>query len=95
MECKPGSEIYHHSVFFSDRYECALKSGQNTDTKLALNILEKLRNPRNLLMAVGLAQLLELYVHASMMSQHSQRFPTQAWAVVIEVKEQVQALSDK
>ena len=55
-------------------------------------MLEKLRDPRKLLTAIGVAQLLELYVHASMMSQHSQRFPTQSWRVVIEMKKKVEAL---
>ena len=55
-----------------------------------------MRDPRNLLrlLAVGLAQLLELYVEVSFQAQHSTRFPTQAWSTVIENREKVAILSE-
>ena len=67
---------------------------KNTDAREVLRLLSKMRDPRNLLLAVGLAQLLELYVEASLQAQHSTRFPTQAWSIVIEMREKVAILSN-
>ena len=50
-----------------------------TEAKETLILLSKLRDPRNLVLAVGLAQLLEPYCDASISSQHSTHFPTQNW----------------
>ena len=60
-----------------------------------LKTLNKVRDPRNLLLASGLSQLLEKYTHASLQSQHSRRFPTQAWTVVAQMREEVKALGEK
>ena len=57
--------------------------------------LSKLWDPRNLLLVLGVAQLLELYCTASLQSQHYKRFPTQAWKVVIAMREEVARLKDK
>ena len=48
-----------------------------TEAKETLILLSQLRDPRNLVLAVGLAQLLEPYCDASITSQHSSHFPTQ------------------
>ena len=46
-----------------------------------------------MLLSVGLAQVLEIYCEASLQSQHSSRFPTQAWDIVTEKKDELQKLS--
>ena len=51
-----------------------------------LKILSQLQDPRNLLLAVGLAQLFEYYCNVSVNSQHSSFFPTQCWDLVYTVK---------
>ena len=48
-----------------------------TEAKETLILLSQLRDPRNLVLAVGLAQLLEPYCDESITSQHSSHFPTQ------------------
>ena len=78
-----------------ERYNQAVQEKAHADAKVALKMLSKLRDPRLLLTAIGVAQLLEIYVLCSMMSQHSQQFPTQAWGVVNEMKKKVEALSKK
>ena len=59
------------------------------------NILNRVRDLHNLLLAIGVYQLLEKYTHASLQSQHSQWFPTQAWKVVSQIREEVTALEEK
>ena len=54
-----------------------------------------MRDPCNLLLAVGLCQLLEKYTHASLQSQHSQQFPTQSWNALSQMWEEVEALGEK
>ena len=41
-----------------------------------------------------LAQLLELYVEVSFQAHHLTRFPTQAWSIIIEMREKVTILSE-
>ena len=76
----------------SKRYEEASREGRNKEAREVLAKLSKLRDPRQLLLTVGLAQTLELYTTASLQSQHYKRFPTQAWAVVMKMREEVRAL---
>ena len=80
---------------FAEKYEDAVKENRNTEATETLRMLSQLRDSRKLLLAVGLAQLLELYVVASVQSQHSRRFPTQTWSVVAEMREKVRALGVK
>ena len=79
----------------SEKYEEAAQANKNTAAREVLGTLAKLRDSRKLLLAVGLAQLLELYTEASLQSQHSRRFPTQAWAVNSEMKAKVAALGER
>jgi hypothetical protein len=79
----------------SSKYEEAATEGRNADAREVLANLSKLRDPRNLLLAIGLAQLLELYTVASLQSQHSYRFPTQAWSVIKEMRAKVAALGER
>ena len=57
-----------------------------------LRTLSQLRDPRNLLLAVGLGQLLEHYCTVSVNAQHSSFFPTQCWDLVNIVKEKLMKL---
>jgi hypothetical protein len=82
-------------IIMAEKYEAATKEGRNTEAREVLKTLAKLRDSRNLLLVVGLAQLLELYTVASLQSQHSRRFPTQAWAVISEMRDKVARLGDK
>jgi hypothetical protein len=82
-------------VIMSGKYESAAREGRNTEAREVLATLCKLRDPRNLLLAVGLAQLLELYTLASLEAQHSRRFPTQAWSVVMEMRDKVEVLGER
>ena len=49
------------------------------------------RFQRNLLLAAGMGQL----VKASTEAQHTYRFPTQAWSVLLEMREKVGALGEE
>ena len=80
---------------FAEKYQEAALAGKNTEAMKTQRILSQLRDPRKLLMAVGLAQLLEIYVVASLQSQHSRRFPTQTWTVISEMREKVRALGER
>ena len=62
----------------SEKYEPAALEKLNADAKDSWKALHRVRDPHNLLLAVGLSQLLEKYIHASLQSQHSRQFPTQA-----------------
>ena len=61
-------------ILVSEKYENAAREGRNGDARQVLSTLNKLRDPRNLLLAIGLSQLLEKYTHASLQSQHSCSF---------------------
>ena len=82
-------------ILMSEIYEPAPLEKLNADAKDIWKTLHRVRDPRNLLLAVGLSQLLEKYIHASLQSQHSRRFPTQAWKVVSQIREEVTALEEK
>jgi hypothetical protein len=82
-------------IIMAGKYESAARERRNTEAREVLATLSKLRDPRNLLLAVGLAQLLELYTVASLQAQHSRRFPTQAWSVVMQMREKVAALGER
>ena len=53
-----------------------------------------LRDPRNLMLAVGLAQILEIYCESSLQAQHNYRFPTQAWDTLLEQKARLDSLGE-
>jgi hypothetical protein len=80
---------------FGEAYESAVQAGNHTLAREVLVKLSKMRDPRNLLLAIGLGQVLELYCRASLQSQHSYRFPTQAWATIVKVKEELDTLNKK
>lgn len=82
-------------AILAGKYEEAARAARHTQAREVLQQLAKLRDPRNLLLVVGLAQLLELYCRASLASQHYKRFPTQAWKVVSAMREEVRVLSEK
>jgi hypothetical protein len=75
------------------QYEEAAVENRNKEAREVLAMLNKLRDPRNLLYTLGLAQLLEVYCEASLQAQHSYRFPTQAWGVVIKMKVELESLA--
>ena len=79
----------------AEKYEMAVREGRNTEAREVLATLSKLRDPRNLLLAAGMGQLVEYYVRASVEAQHTYRFPTQAWSVVLEMREKVEALGEE
>ena len=62
----------------SQEYEVAVLERRNTQAWEVLVTRTKLQDSRKLLLVVGLAQLLEFYVVASLQSQHNHCFPTQA-----------------
>ena len=66
--------------------------GKNAQAKEVLRTLSQLRDPRNLLLSVGLGQLLEHYCTVSVNVQHSSFFPTQCWDLVNIVKEKLTKL---
>lgn len=76
-------------------YNSLVLERNNAAAREKLAKLSKLRDSRNLLLAIGLAQVLELYCRASLQSQHSYRFPTQAWAAIVGVKEELEALRNR
>ena len=76
-------------------YEEAAREGRNTEAREVLGKLNNLRDSRKLLLLVGLVQLLEKYTVASIQAQHSKRFPTQTWATITEMREEVRALERK
>ena len=82
-------------AILAEKYEDSAREHKNAEARVVLQKLSKLRDPRNLLLVVGLAQLLELYCRASLQSQHYRRFPSQAWKVVISMREEVTKLRDK
>ena len=79
-------------VLQAERFEEASEEGNVTEAREAQRILNKLRDTRKLLLLLGLAQLLELYVVSSLQAQHSKRFPTQTWSVVSDMRRKVEAL---
>ena len=80
---------------FAEKYEEAAKENRNTDAKEVLKTLSQLRDSRKLLLAVGLAQLLEIYVEASLQSQHCRCFPTQTWSVILEMRQKLDRLGNR
>ena len=79
----------------ADLYNTLVGENKSTEARGVLFTLSKLRDPRNLLLQVGLAVLLEVYCDVSVTSQHSTHFPTQAWAAVSEGLEKLKKLSLK
>ena len=66
------------SNVFGGACESAVQERNDTLAREVLVKLGKMRDPRNLLLAIGHGQVLELYCRASLQSNHSYRFPTQA-----------------
>ena len=81
------------SILLAEKYDDFGRATANTEAREVLQNLSKVRDPRNLLLAVGLAQLLELYTTASVLSQHYTRFPTQTWTVLRSMRTEVEQLS--
>ena len=82
-------------AIIAEKYDEAALDRRNTEARELLAVLSKMRDPRNLLLALGICQLLEIYCEASVQSQHSKRFPTQAWVTVNEMKEELGRLKEK
>ena len=79
----------------AEKYKETALERRNTEANETQKTLVQLRDSRKLLLVVGLGQLLELYVKASLQSQHSHRFPTQTWSVIEEMRQKVANLWDK
>ena len=80
---------------FAEKYQEAALEKRNTEAIEIQKTLGQLRDSRKLLLTVGLGQLLELYVKASLQSQHSRRFPTQTWSVIEEMRQEVADLGEE
>ena len=76
-------------------YEEAVRDCKNTTALEVLKHLNKIRDPRNTLLSLGLAQVLELYCKASLQAQHNFRFLSQAWAVVKNMRERLESLAQE
>ena len=66
----------------------------NTRGKILQNTLTKLRSPRNLLLTIGIMQLLEIYASVSLEAQYSFHFPVQVWSKICSAKEELTKLSE-
>ena len=66
----------------------------NTQGKVIGSTLKNLRSAENLLLTIGLMQLLEIYAAVSLEAQHSFHFPVQVWDKISKAKEQLSKLSE-
>lgn len=57
-------------------------------------MLNKLRDPRFVLLLVGLAQIVELYCEVSLEGQEATHLPTQVWKSVVLNKQELELLSE-
>ena len=74
-------------------YNEAVLEFRNTDAKKHQKVLDGLRDPKNLVKLFGLMQLLELYAHASVLSQSSTSFPLQVWGKILTTQETLGSLT--
>lgn len=74
--------------------ECALER-RNTRAKEIEGKLAKLRDPKFLLLLVGLSQVMELYCEVSLEGQYSDHLPSQVWELVVKNREKLRLLAEE
>ena len=75
-------------------YDDAALRYNNTRGKEMEKTIKDLRSPKNLLLTIGMMQLLEIYASVSLEAQHSFHFPVQVWHKITSAKDVLSKLSD-
>ena len=83
------------AMVFQEEYELAALEMRNSDAKVFKIKLDSLKEPKTILEAVGVCQLLEIYAKTSLEAQETGHCPTQVWRRVIEAEAELVALADK
>ena len=81
-------------MVLSEVYKERVLNHENTKAKEILLKLQKLRDPKFLLLLTGLAQIMETYCEVSLEGQHAKHFPTQVWQSVAKNREKIQVLAE-
>ena len=66
----------------------------NTAGKILEKTITDLRSAENLLLTIGMMQLLEIYASVSLEAQHSFHFPVQVWHKISSAKDELTKLSE-
>ena len=66
-------------ALFSKEMREALYNNNNTEAKRLEKMIKNLTSPRNILLALGLCQILDLYSRCSVLVQRSDCFPVTTW----------------
>ena len=83
----------HHII--NEDYEVCVKTCKNTQGAELNKTLTKIRSAKNIMMILGIMEILEIYAVASLASQNSLWFPTQIMQSINEAKEKIKALSEE
>lgn len=83
------------AMIFEEEYELAVTELRNTDAKAYRKKLQALKSPKNILEAVGVCALLEIYAKASLEAQHSKHFPSQVWKRIKAAEAELEKLSQE
>ena len=79
----------------NEDYEACLHACDNTTASELNKTLEKIRSAENMMMILGIMEILEIYAVASLDSQNSFWFPTQIMQSINEAKTKIKALAIK
>ena len=82
------------AMILNSIYENHALEGENTEAREILVKVQKLRDPRFILLVVGLAQIMEAYCEVSLEGQYSSHFPTQVWDSVESNRSEMQLLAE-
>ena len=83
------------AMVFQEEYDLAALEMRNSDAKVFKNKLDSLKEPKTILEAVGVCQLLEIYGKTSLEAQYTKHFPTQVWKRVKEAEAELVILAEK
>ena len=78
----------------AEEFQDAALRYNNTQAKILEKTLDNLRSAKNLLLTIGMMQLLEIYSSVSLEAQHSFHFPVQVWSKITTAKEELSKLAN-
>ena len=81
-------------TLLAEEYDAACLRLFNTQAKVIGTTLDNLRSAKNLLLTVGIMQLLEIYASVSLEAQRLFHFPVQVWQKISSAKEELSKLSE-
>ena len=82
-------------ALFNKEMREAMYNINNTEAKKPDKSIKKLTSPRNILLALGLCQILDIYSKCSVLVQRSDSFPVSTWQQIIALQLSIDMLAEQ